>query len=145
LEGDRAVTLSSNGSDTWVRLWNRVDPWDDGSIQICVEVGADDMRAVAHGVTVAIRGDTLTPFFDHLVEHFTGWEGVLSWRSLEPGLEIDAVFCSGGHVELTWTVGPWRQPPSTWKGSVLVTVEAGEQMRRFAGDVSRFLNPVDQG
>lgn len=145
LMGDQAVALSSAESDAWVRLWNRVDPWDDGSIQICVGIGTEDMQATAHGVTLAIRGDTLSPFFDQLVEHFTGWEGTLRWQSLEPGLEIEAVFRSGGQVDLTWTVGPWRQPPATWRASVLVTVEAGEQLRRLAADLSWLLRPDAAG
>lgn len=138
---DQAVELVSNDHETRVRLWNRVDPWGEGSIQICVEAGGDGLCAAAHGVTLAFMGDTLTPFLDHLADQFAGWDGALSWSSLEPGLGISAAHHSRGHVVLSWTVGP-ADPPAAWSASVEITVEAGEQLRRFASDVSRFLNPA---
>ncbi len=138
---DGAAELRSVATDTWVRLWNRADPWGDGSSHVCAAIGADGLHAAVHGVTLAVWEETLTPFLEGLSEQFTGWEGTLSWQSLEPGLEVEAVFRSGGHVEMTWTLGPWPLPPSTWKASVMVVVEAGEQMRRFAVDVHQLLRP----
>lgn len=135
---DEAVELISNDRDTWVRMWNRVDPWGGHVVKMCVEVGADDMKAVAHGVTLEVTGDTLTSFLDHLAESFAGWEGVLSWPGLEPGLKIDATHHTGGHVMLTFTIGPARYT-AAWSASAQVAVEAGEQLRRLAEDVSRFL------
>jgi hypothetical protein len=46
------------------------------------------------------------------------------------------VFESLGRVELAWTV----EPNQRWSATVAVTVEAGEQLRRFAFEVERFLN-----
>ena len=141
-DDDQAVELISNDRDTWVRLWNRVDDqWAAHVVRICVEVGADDMSAVAHGVALAVRGDTLTSFLDHLAEHFTGWEGTVSWPGLEPGLKIEATHNTGGHVVLTFTIGPTLYE-ATWSASVQIAVEAGEQLRRLTADLSRFLNPA---
>jgi hypothetical protein len=139
-DGDQAVTLASIHSGTWVRLWNRVDPWDDGSIQVCAEIGGEGLRAVAHRVVVSIYDDTLTPFLENLAERFRGWDGTLTWQSMEPGLEIAAVSRSRGEVELSWTVQPSRSYSSTWQATVPVSVEAGEQLRRFAAQVYRFLH-----
>jgi hypothetical protein len=136
---DQAVELISNDRDTWVRMWNHVDPWDGHVVQICIEVGTDDMRAVTHGVTRAVAGDTLTSFLDHLAERFAGWEGTLNWHGMEPGLKIDATHHTGGHVVLTFTIGPACYT-AAWSVSVRVVVDAGEQLRRLTGDVSRFLN-----
>jgi uncharacterized protein DUF6228 len=137
----QAVELVSNDHETWLRLWNRADPFGEGYLQICVEIGTGGLRAAAHGVTLAIMFDPLTPFLDRLADQFAGWDGTLRWRSLEPGLRIDATHHSGGHVVLSCTVGPADHPP-VWSATVEIIVEAGEQMRQLAGDVSRFLNPT---
>jgi hypothetical protein len=81
---DQVVTLASIEAGTWLRLWNCVDRWGDGSIQVCVEVGAEGLRAAMHAVTLKIGGDSLTPFLQDLAQRFRGWEGTLNWRSLEP-------------------------------------------------------------
>ncbi|HJP79784.1 MAG TPA: DUF6228 family protein [Pseudonocardiaceae bacterium] len=138
-ELNQAVMLASAEDGTWLRLSNCVDAWGDGSIQVCVEVGAEGLHAVMHGVTLGIYGDTLTPFFTDLAERFRGWDGKLNWRSLEPGLEIDAVFQSGGHVELSCTVGTWRLRPISWRATASIPVDAGEQMRLFAAELNEFL------
>lgn len=138
---DEAIELVSNDDETWLRLWNRADPLGEGYIQICAEIGADNMQAAAHGFTLAYMKDSLTPFLDHLADQFTGWDGTLSWRSLEHGLRIDATHYSRGHVLLSCTIGPPHHPPG-WSASAGVTVDAGEQLRRLTSDVSRFLNPT---
>jgi hypothetical protein len=97
------------------------------------------LRAAGHEVILDVRGDTLTPFLDELATDFAGWRGVRTWESLEHDVKIDAVFRSRGHVELTWTMRPWRPSGGAWQASATTTVEAGEQLRRFSADVYRFL------
>ncbi|MER7667266.1 DUF6228 family protein [Kitasatospora sp. NPDC096128] len=41
---------------------------------------------------------------------------------------VSAVFRSGGHVGVTWTLRPWPRAAGGWDGSVVTWLEAGEQM-----------------
>ncbi|MFD9736680.1 DUF6228 family protein [Umezawaea sp. NPDC059074] len=139
-DGDTAVALECS-SGAWVRLWNRHDPWGDGSVRVCIEIGALGLRALVHDVTVGIWADEFSPFLEEVAESFTGWEGTRTWRSTDSDLEVTAKFRSWGHVDMTWTVAPWRESVGRWNASVVLTLEAGEQMRGFAADVRRFLRP----
>lgn len=52
---------------------------------------------------------------------------------------MSAVFRSGGHVGLTWTVRPWPRAAGGWSASATTWLEAGEQMTALAADIRRFL------
>lgn len=140
LSGDEQVTLESRVTRTSVRLWNRARPWGDDGVRFSAEVGAADLRATIHEVTDWTRGNNLAGFLEELAESFTGWEGTRSWQTLDRDLCVDAVFRSGGHVEMTWTIQPWRPSVGRWSASVVVSVEAGEELRCLAADVYRFLH-----
>ncbi|MEU4599917.1 DUF6228 family protein [Nocardia sp. NPDC023988] len=132
----RSVCLGEPGHGTWVRLWNRVDPWGDNSARVCVQVGGPGMAAMLHQVTVSLMGDRdLVSFFQSLSDDFAGWGGVRVWESIDRDLRIDAVFASRGRVGLTWTVRPWRHDDGNWTASTTVVLEAGEQMLRLAADL----------
>ncbi len=141
---DAAVTLHEpNGAQ--VRLWNRVAS-DDGVIDVCVEIvtsaETNSLKATAHGVTLAVMGEDLTPFLHELAETFTGWEGTRTWRNLDRDIEIGATYASRGYVDLTWTLRsrPYAWGPN-WTASVTIRVEAGEQLRTLTADMYRFLHP----
>lgn len=126
---------------TWVRLCHRVDPWNDGSIDVCAQIAAPGLTATLHGVTLSVMGGTdLVPFLDGLATDFTGWDGTRTWTTLDGDLRIDAVFGAGGHVSLIWTLTPWRDRDGTWSASTTVVVEAGEQLSRLAADAHGFLS-----
>jgi len=132
-----------------VRLWNRVDPWADGSVEICVQLALTDevesLTATTHGITIGIAEEPLSAFFDSLAEDFAGWESVRTWETLSHDLRIDATHVSGGYTDLTWTLasrpGCWR---SQWSASATVRLEGGEQMRRLAAAIHRLLRPGGQ-
>ncbi|MGW4634267.1 DUF6228 family protein [Nocardia sp. NPDC004415] len=137
MDEDAWTSMGDPGFGTWVRLGNRVDPWDDGSVQVCVEVGGPGLRAALHRVTLAVMGECdLVPFFDGLCADFAGWDGVREWSSVDRDLRIEAVFGSGGHIGLTWTVRPWRHADGNWSASTTVVVEVGEQMVRWVGELA---------
>ncbi|MFE2689648.1 DUF6228 family protein [Streptomyces mirabilis] len=50
-----------------------------------------------------------------------------------------AVFRSGGHVGLTWTLRPWPRAAGGWSASATTWLEAGEQMTALAADLRHFL------
>jgi Family of unknown function (DUF6228) len=133
----------------WVRLWNRLDPWGDGSVEVCAELasGSDNesLTATAHGVRLGVMGETLSGFLGDLAEDFAGWAGVRGWKTLDGDLEVAAEHVSGGYVDLTWTLSASmysRRP--RWTASVVVRAEAGEQMRRLAASMYRLLNPAQR-
>ncbi|MFC0438962.1 DUF6228 family protein [Kutzneria buriramensis] len=131
------IGVRLGGPQGWVRLWNRTHPHGDDMVAFCIELGGDGMTAVAHGVVVA--GESPAAFVEGLAASFEGWSGVRAWQNLDRDVRIEAVFEPGGHVDLTWTVEPWRERYS-WAASVTVKgVEAGEQMRRLAADLRELL------
>ncbi|WP_330256136.1 DUF6228 family protein [Nocardia sp. NBC_00565] len=140
------VSLGAPGDGTWARLWNRVDPWGDDSIQVCVQIGAPGLLAAVHQVTLTVMGESdLVWFFDDLAGNFTGWDGARVWESMDHDLRVEAVFASRGYVSLTWTVTPWRQKDGNWTASTTVVLEAGEQMLQLARNLNRFLGPPAPG
>ncbi|MGW9074923.1 DUF6228 family protein [Streptomyces yangpuensis] len=52
---------------------------------------------------------------------------------------MSAVFSSGGHIALTWTLRPRRTAAGGWSAAVTTRLEAGEQMASFAADVRHFV------
>lgn len=134
-----AVSVSTPGYGTWARLYNRADPWCDGSIKVCAQIGAPGLLATVHDVTLAVMGgNDLLPFLDGLARDFAGWTGTRAWASMDGDLRIDAVFSSRGYAGLTWTITPWRHKNGNWTASATVVLEAGEQMRRLVADVHQF-------
>ncbi|MFD3506609.1 DUF6228 family protein [Nocardia sp. NPDC058666] len=137
---DMEVLLGAALDGTWVRLRKRADPWGEGGICACVQIGAPGLSAAVHNVTLSVMGEgDLVPFFDALADNFAGWEGALVWEGMNHDLRVEAVFGSRGYVGLTWTVRPWRHADGNWTASTTVVVEAGEQMSRLAADLNRVL------
>ena len=126
-----------------VRLWDRIAS-DDGMIDVCVELTHTTetmaLRTAAHGVTLVITRE-LTSFLDGLVADFAGWPGERTWQNLDGDIEIAAQHVSRGYVDLRWTLRPrpydWVRP---WQASITMRVEAGEELRRLAADVTHFLH-----
>jgi hypothetical protein len=144
------VALAVGGpSGPQVRLWNRVDPWSDGSVRICAQValagGNESLAGTVHGITIGVGEEHLSTFLHHLAEDFTGWENVRTWETYDRDLRVDAEHSSGGCVDLTWTLGsrPNAWAPK-WHASVTVRVEAGEQMSGLAAAMYRFLNAAER-
>ncbi|MEI5008136.1 DUF6228 family protein [Streptomyces sp. PmtA] len=72
-----------------------------------------------------------------------GWDGERRWQTDDRDLIVSAVFRSGGHVGLTWTLRPWPKDAGGWSASVTTWLEAGEQMSALAADVRHFLAPSE--
>ncbi|MFJ9560202.1 DUF6228 family protein [Streptomyces fuscichromogenes] len=82
----------------------------------------------------------LTAFLEELAADYRGWDGERSWQTNDRDLTVSAVFRSGGHVGLTWTVRPWPRAAGGWSASATTWLEAGEQMTALAADIRRFLS-----
>ena len=136
-----SVVIRCIDSDTVVRLCDR---WrlDQDSIHYAVEASAPGLSARVDEAVSAVwePAPDLPAFLNGLAEDFRGWSGERSWQSLERDLAITAVFRSGGHVGLAWTLRPWPAKHGGWSTTVTTWQEAGEQMTALAADVHAFLH-----
>lgn len=135
------VTIRCMASDIVVRLRDRLRP-DADSVRYAVEACAPGLYARVDEAVSAVwePAPDLSSFLQALAEDFRGWSGERSWHSLERDLTISAVFRSGGHVGLTWTLRPWPAKHGGWSTAVTTWQEAGEQMTALAADVRDFLH-----
>jgi hypothetical protein len=87
----------------------------------------------------------LPRFLEHLDLH--GWEGTRRWANADRDLRVGARYEFGGHVELTWTLKPWRGQNGDWSASVVTWLDTGAAKDAFVGALWQFLtadgHPVD--
>ncbi|MGJ6963986.1 DUF6228 family protein [Streptosporangium sp. G11] len=127
----------SQDPDLVVRLTGR-EFVDSDETAFTIEAQADGLRATIPGATVAIwdgAGD-MASFLRTLADDFRGWTGERTWHTNQ--LTLVAVFHSGGHVELTWTLRPWSSHQAAWEASITTWIEGGQQMTSLAADIRAF-------
>lgn len=84
-------------------------------------------------------GPSLVRFFSDIADHWRGWEGEITWHSLEGELELAAVSDVLGHITITVRAHPPTYP-ANWAAEASVLVDAGqlERLHRqfvlFCGD-----------
>lgn len=112
--------------------WARADEYEAAFTVEAVDAG---VRARIERVTVTVW-DAMDDFFDGLARDFRGWRGERVWITNQ--LVVAAVFGSGGHVLLSWTLRSGFAPED-WTCTVTTVVEAGEGMTAVAAGVREFL------
>ncbi|GLZ32516.1 hypothetical protein Lesp02_47040 [Lentzea sp. NBRC 105346] len=126
------------GTAPWIRLF---DATYDGYVSsFSVEIGFEHGTVLASMGHVVDLGD-LSGFLSGLAEDFTGWDDTRTWHAAYRDVQLDAVFRSLGHVDLTWTMRSAEWSDCRWSASVTVTLDAGEDMRTLASDVRHVLHP----
>ncbi|WP_405759297.1 DUF6228 family protein [Streptomyces sp. NBC_01420] len=113
--------------------------FDRDSVHYAVELQAPGLTARVDEVVAWIWDSDLYSFLEELAADYRGWDGERTWHNNDRDLTVSAVFRSGGHVGLTWTVRPWPKAQAGWSASVTTWAEAGEQMASLAADIRRFL------
>ncbi|MGI5397813.1 DUF6228 family protein [Streptomyces sp. CA-251251] len=113
--------------------------FDEDSVHYGVELQAPGLSARVNEVVAWIWDRDLVPFLEELAADYRGWDGERHWQTNDRDLAVSAIFRSGGHVGLTWTLRPWTKAAGGWSASVTTWLEAGEQMASLATDVRRFL------
>ncbi|MFF0435506.1 DUF6228 family protein [Streptomyces sp. NPDC004327] len=121
-----------------VRFRDRFDI-DPDAARYAVELRAPGLTARVDDVVAWMSDGDLTSFLEQLAADYRGWDGERNWQSDDRDLAVSAVFRSGGHIGLTWTVRPWRKTAGGWSASVTTWLEAGEQMACLASDLRHFL------
>jgi hypothetical protein len=114
--------------------------FDEDSVHYAVELGAPGLAARVNEVVAWKWDSDLVPFLEELARDYRGWNGERAWQTNDQDLAVTAVFRSGGHVGLTWTLRPWPKAAGGWTASVTTWLEAGEQMTALASDVQQFLD-----
>ncbi|MFI7870419.1 DUF6228 family protein [Streptomyces salinarius] len=114
--------------------------FDADSVHYAVELRAPGLTARVDEVVAWIWDSDLTTFLKELAAEYRGWDGERSWQTNDRDLTVSAVFRSGGHIGLTWSLQPWPQAAGGWGASVTTWLEAGEQMTSLAADVRHFLS-----
>jgi hypothetical protein len=108
-------------------------------VHYAVELCAPGLTARVNEVVAWIWDSDLAPFLEELAADYRGWDGARSWQTNDRDLAVSAVFRSGGHVGLTWTLRPWPKAAGGWSASVTTWLEAGEQIASLAADIRHFI------
>ncbi|WP_319461062.1 DUF6228 family protein [Micromonospora sp. RTP1Z1] len=121
------------------------DPYGDGYVYtIATELHEQGMTASTVAKIDGLYADlatTLSGFVQGLAADWHGWNGVRTWTSMERELAIDARHDGRGYVSLGVTL---RAPgldleDTAWSARAVYVLEAGEEMTRFAGDLTHLL------
>jgi hypothetical protein len=132
---DDGVEITAEPGRGYVRLRSAERPWDDAVLDFHCELA--DVGVSAAIWVRTLDGDGIVSWAAALAESYAGWDAVRTWESLEHDLRIDAVHDGWGHVRLRFVIrGPRAYEPDAWEASVAVTVDAGEDMRRLAAELS---------
>jgi hypothetical protein len=140
MDDEPSVTICSLDNTTvGVRLSGQ-EPSDEGCVHYMVEAWAPGLTASVDEVVAWLWDADLPAFIAGLAADYQGWEGERVWHACNRDLTVSAVFESGGHVGLTWTLHPWRRATGGWTASVTTWLEAGEQMSSLASGIEEFLS-----
>lgn len=113
--------------------------FDSDSVHYAIELCAPGLTARVNEVVAWVWDRDLAPFLEELASDYRGWGGERNWQTNDGDLAVSAVFQSGGHVGLTWTLRPWPKAAGGWSASVTTWLEAGEQMASLATEIRHFL------
>ncbi|MER5976746.1 DUF6228 family protein [Streptomyces sp. NPDC001857] len=112
---------------------------DADCVHYAIELRAPGLSARVDEVVAWVRDSGLPGFLEGVAADYRGWDGERRWQTDDRDLAVSALFRSGGHVGLTWTLRPWPRAAGGWSASATTWLEAGEQMAALAADVRRFL------
>ncbi|GGW19745.1 hypothetical protein GCM10018980_24250 [Streptomyces capoamus] len=118
---------------------------DADRVRHAVELRAPGLTARVDGVVAWVRDSGLAAFLEELAADYRGWDGERSWRTDDRDLTVSAVFRSGGHVGLTWTLRPRPRAAGGWSASATTWLEAGQQLTGLAADLRHFLAEEHRG
>jgi hypothetical protein len=122
-----------------VLLRDASDPFRDGYdfVDFVTEVHGPGLEASSFVRSVE-GSQGLAAFVWSLAADWRGWEGVRTWEAIEHDLTLEARHDPLGHVALRATLRhSWK--PDAWQATVEIAVEAGEELRRLAEEVTEFL------
>jgi hypothetical protein len=122
-----------------------IDPYGDGYVhRVLVELSDEPLTASGYVTFEGLSPENLRQFLVGLAGDWQGWPGVRSWTSMGREMSLEATHDGRAHVRIAITL---RRPertyaPDAWSARIVLTVEAGEELRRLADDADHFLHPL---
>jgi hypothetical protein len=121
------------------------DPYGDGYIDtIATELHEQGMTASTVAEIEGIYADsatTLSGFVGGLAADWRGWNGIRTWTAMKRKLAIDAQHDGRGRVSLgvTLRAAGLDVDDTAWSARAVFVLEAGEEMTRFAAELTHVL------
>jgi Family of unknown function (DUF6228) len=137
------VVAPAGCSQRWV-VDQPLDPYGDGYVHhMLVEVSDDGISATSTATLEGQGAENLVDFLVGLARDWQGWTGTRQWASMEGQLTLDASHDRTGHVQVAVTLRRGRRTydPDAWSARVILTIEAGEQLRQLAQNADSLLHP----
>jgi hypothetical protein len=141
----RSADIQTGRDACWV-VHPPQDPYGDGYVyEVATELSDSGMTAATianvEGVYVRPAILRLPAFLEVLAADWRGWSGVRSWRSLDPGLALDAQHDGRGYVSLGVTLQAPRLDlnHTAWSARTVFVLEAGEEMAHAAADLAHLI------
>ena len=141
---EEPLIVEGDGRQQWI-LHAPIDPYGDGYVaRLHVELRDEGLQAqttaTIDGYPAGSAGD-LAAFMQQLANDWRGWPGRRFWHALEREMTIEATHDARGYVTLEVTVRRHRDSYANdaWSATIVLTLEAGEQMTALARDVRALL------
>jgi hypothetical protein len=142
-EDDQLVIAPEGSAQRWA-LGRPVDPYGDGYVhRVFVEVSDDEITASGWATFEGRTPQTLRDFLVRLDQDWRGWPGTRTWTAPENEMTVEATHDDTGHVQIAGTLRQAQRAhaPDAWSARIVLTLEAGEQLREIASKAGRFLRP----
>lgn len=142
-EEDCFVVAPTESTQRWV-VHRPTDPNGHGYVhEMLIELSDDGITASGEATFEGETAENLRDFLVGLAQDWRAWPGVRSWTSMEGQMTLEASHDGGGHVTLAVTLHSPRitYAPDAWSARIVLTVEAGEELRRLADAAEQFLHP----
>jgi hypothetical protein len=111
--------------------------------QAAVEFSDEGLTASGSATFEGQTPANLRDFVVGLAKDWRGWPGVRSWRSMEGELTLEASHDGRAHVQLAVALRRAERTyaAGAWSARIVLTLEAGEELRRLAVGVEHLLRP----
>jgi Family of unknown function (DUF6228) len=142
-EADRLVIAPAGSPQRWA-VGRPVDSYGDGYVhKVFVEISDDGIAASGWATFDGQAPQTLRDFLTGLGEEWRGWPGTRTWTSMEHEMTVNATHDGRGHVRIAVTLRRARRADHlhAWSARIVLTVEAGEQLRELADAADHLLRP----
>ena len=138
---DNRFVIAPAGSPRWT-LSRPADPDGDGYVhRVFVEVSDSGIAASGWATFEGRTPQTLRDFLMQLDEDWRGWAGTRTWTAMENEMTLEATHDGTGHVRIAVTLRQAHpaHDADAWSARIVLTLEAGEQLRELAGTAGHFL------